>query len=99
MNMPSVIPPMTVRMDEQTRAGVSHLAKLTNRSRSYIINQAVQTYLAKNSAYLEELNEAVESIHTKPTYDAEEVFAWMDTWGTKERKPFSEVVTPHNKHC
>ncbi|MGV6851628.1 MAG: CopG family ribbon-helix-helix protein [bacterium] len=96
--MTSAIPPMTVRLGEREREGVSLLAKLTNRSRSYIVTQAVQDYLAKNAAYLQELNEAVESIETRPSYEAEEVFAWMDTWGTAERKPFEEAVVPHYKN-
>lgn len=97
MKMPATTPATTVRLKPQYKDGVTQLAKLTNRSSSYIINQAVRDYLERNAAYLEELNAAVESIETAPTYEAEQVFAWMDTWRTEERKPFSEVVTPHNK--
>ncbi len=96
--MPSATPPMTVRLSEQQREGVSQLAKLTNRSRSYIISQAVQAYLAKNSAYLQDLQEAVDSIETKPTYEAGEVFAWMKTWGTQEEQPFDKAVVAHYKN-
>ncbi len=94
----SLAVPTTIRLAEEHKRGVTQLAELTNRSRSYIINQAVGDYLRRNATYLQELDEAVASIETGPTYAAEEVFAWMDTWGTKERKPFDEVVTPLYKN-
>lgn len=95
--MPSTIPPMTVRFSEKTRDGVAHLAKLTNRSRSYIINQAVESYLAERNAYLQDLNEAVESIDTRPTYAADDVFTWMRTWGSEDRQSFADAVPPNSK--
>jgi len=89
--MPSSIPPVTVRFNEETRNNLTQFAKLTNRSRSYVINQAVEAFLATRMAYLDELNAAVDSIETHPTYAAKDVFDWMHTWGTEEEKPFDQA--------
>ena len=86
MLMPSAIPPMTVRFSEQTRENVARFAKLTKRSKSFIINEAVEQYLDDKIAYLKDLNEAVASINTHATPPAEDVFSWIHTWGTDEEK-------------
>ena len=46
-----------------------------------------------DAAYLQELNEAVASIDTHPTIPAEEVFAWMRTWGTESEIPMPFIDT------
>ncbi|PWQ99665.1 CopG family ribbon-helix-helix protein [Leucothrix pacifica] len=89
--MPSSITPVTVRFSEETRNNLSQFAKLTNRSRSYVINQAVEAFLSTRMAYLQELNEAVESVDSQPTHAAKDVFDWMQTWGTEEEKPLTET--------
>ncbi len=82
--------PTTIRLNEQNKENVERFSKLTNRSRSYIINEAIEAYVQDRISYVEELNQAVASIDTDPTYSAEDVFSWMKTWGTDEEKPFSE---------
>ncbi len=78
--------PTTVRLKEQNREDIDRFSKLTKRSRSFIVNEAVELYMKNRIHYLEELNEAVASIDTEPTYPAEEVFTWMKTWGTDDEK-------------
>lgn len=82
--------PTTVRLKEQNRKDIDRFAKLTKRSRSFIINEAVELYMKNRIHYLEELNAAVDSIDSEPTYPAKEVFAWMNTWGSDEEKPLEE---------
>jgi len=89
--MPSSTPPMTVRFSEETRNNLAQFAELTNRSRSYVINQAVEAFLATRMVYLQELDAAVESVETHPTYAADDVFDWMHTWGTEDEKPFDQT--------
>ena len=82
--------PTTVRLKEQNREDIDRFSKLTKRSRSFIVNEAVELYMKNRIHYLEELNEAVASIDTKPTYLAEEVFTWMNTWGSANEKSLEE---------
>jgi len=50
--------------------------------------------MEERAAYLSELNEAVASIDTDPTYDFDTVTNWTKTWGTKAEKSLSEVDLP-----
>lgn len=88
--------PTTVRLTEDTHEGLSLLSNLTNRSKSYIINEALKAYLESQSAYLKDLDSAVESIDTQPTYAAEDVFGWMRSWGTEKETSFSESELSNN---
>lgn len=89
--------PFSVRLADEVKNDVDRLAELTNRSRSYVINEAARRYAAERLAYLKELNEAVASIDTRPTYAADDVIAWMETWGTKDEKPLSDANIPAQK--
>jgi len=88
LTMPAT--PTTVRLKEQNRKDIDRFAKLTKRSRSFIVNEAVELYMKNRIHYLEELNAAVDSIDSEPTYPAKEVFAWMNTWGSDEEKSLEE---------
>jgi predicted transcriptional regulator len=89
--MTSANPATTVRFSEKTLVDMDRFAKLTKRSRSFIINEAVESYLEDRIAYLADLDAAVTSIDTQPTYSAETVFGWAKTWGTADEKPLAEA--------
>ncbi len=82
--------PTTIRLNEQNRENIDRFSKLTNRSRSYIINEAVEAYIQDRIHYVEKLDKAVASIDSQPTYAGEDVFSWMKTWGTEEEKPLDQ---------
>jgi predicted transcriptional regulator len=89
--MTSANPATTVRFSEKTLVDMDRFAKLTKRSRSFIINEAVESYLEDRIAYLADLDEAVASIETQATYSAETVFGWMKTWGRKDETSLAEA--------
>ena len=80
----------SVRLPEQLKKDVDTYASMTKRSRSFIVKEAIAAYMAERSAYLAELNEAVEAIDARPTHDFEAVQNWTKTWGTKDEKPLSD---------
>ena len=80
-----------IKLSEKTQVDLDRFAKLTRRSHSFIINEALEHYLQDRMTYLAELDVAVASIDTGPTYPAEEVFQWMRTWGMKDSKRAAEV--------
>lgn len=84
----------TVRLPEKLRDDVEKFASLTKRSRSYVVKEAVASYMEDRLAYLQELDEAIASIDTQPTYPAEEVFAWMRTWGSDEETTLPKSSNP-----
>ena len=85
--MPSTISPTTVRFRERTRENVTRFAKLTKRSRSFIINEAVEVYLKDRIHYLEELNEAVADAHSGFGHSSGQIHTWMKSWGTENELP------------
>jgi len=74
MTMPDTT--FSVRLPEQLKNDVDSYASMTKRSRSFIVKA--------------ELNEAVASIDTHPTYDFDKVTNWIKTWGTEAEKSLSE---------
>jgi len=91
MSAPS---PLSIRLPDAVKKQVDQLASLTDRSRSYLITEAVEKYVAERLAYLHDLDEAVAAIDTEPTYAADDVLTWMGTWGTDEEQSFSEANIP-----
>lgn len=87
-------PPVTVRLSDKARDGVTHVAKITKRSRSFVINEAVERYLIEEAAYLRELDEATASLEKDGGYAWEEVSAWLDTWGTDASVAAYEAMKP-----
>jgi predicted transcriptional regulator len=80
----------SVRLPESTCALVDHLAQISKRSRSYIINAAVEAYVKDRAAYLQDLDEAVATAENGVNFSAEKIFEWMNSWGTK-----NELPSPH----
>ena len=80
-----------IKLSEKTQVNLDRFAKLTNHSYSFIIDEAVEHYVQNRMAYLADLNSAIASIDTGPTYSGEDVFRWMRTWGTEDEKPASEL--------
>jgi predicted transcriptional regulator len=74
----------SVRLPDALRDDVDALAELTKRSRSYIVKEAVAIYMKDRTAYLRDLNEAVADAESGYGHSAEQVFDWMNTWGTED---------------
>ena len=81
----------SVRLPDTLKERLDAYASLTQRSRSFIVKEAIASYIKDRAAYLAELNEAVESIDSSPSYDFENVSAWMKTWGAKDEKSLSKI--------
>jgi predicted transcriptional regulator len=71
----------SIRLPDATRKNIDKLAALSKRSRSYIINEAVEAFVNDRMAYLNDLDTAVRSAETGPGHSSEQIFGWMRTWG------------------
>ena len=79
----------SIRLADDVDKPLESLAIKLDRSKNYLINQAIKEFLAKNS--LEESRwtetlEALESIKSGQSLDESDVNAWLNSWGTGERK-------------
>ncbi len=83
----------SIRLSDDVEQPLESLAKKLDRSRNYLINQAIREFLAKQSMederWLETLA-ALDSIKAGKTFEETEVEAWLSSWGTDDQKPKPE---------
>jgi len=79
----------SVRLNDDIEKPLDSLAKKLDRSKSYLINQAVREFVARLSvddARWEETLEAIDSVKRGELIDESEVNAWLNSWGTENLK-------------
>ena len=87
--------PISVRLADDNQDKVDRFAKMTKRSRSFIINEAVEHYMRDRVKYLEEITEAVEDAQSGYGHSSHQIHAWMKSWGTENELPSPEPdITP-----
>lgn len=79
----------SIRLADDVDKPLESLARKLDRSKNYLINQAIKEFLARQ--LLEESRwsdtlEALESIKSGKSLDEDHVNAWLNSWGTGERK-------------
>ena len=82
----------SVRIPDELLTQLDQAAEKLRRSKSWIINEAVKEYLAREhrkSHMLEETREALADIKAGRVVDGAEVMDWLESWVTD-----SENATP-----
>ena len=77
----------SIRLNSEVELPLENLAHKLDRSKNYIINQAIKEFLQRQSmddARWEDTLEALNSIKSGKTIDGNEVAAWLDSWGSNE---------------
>jgi predicted transcriptional regulator len=80
----------SIRLTDDIDKPLESLAKKLDRSKNYLINQAIKEFLIKHSlenSRWEDTLKALESINTGKTIDEADVNAWLNSWGTNARIP------------
>ncbi|MBL1274644.1 MAG: CopG family ribbon-helix-helix protein [Ectothiorhodospiraceae bacterium] len=82
---------MTLRLDDETNNRLSSLAGATDRTKSYLVMQALKLFLENNEWQVQEIKQSVfeaDSAGPDQFIENDTVMAWMETWGTDdESKP------------
>jgi len=79
----------SIRLADDIDKPLESLANKLDRSKNYLINQAIKEFLARQSVQdsrWADTLEALDSIRSGNTLDESDVNAWLNTWGTGERK-------------
>lgn len=74
----------TIRLSEDLSRELDKLAEESQRSRSWLINQAVKEYVVRTHTDAERWQEtlsALESVKAGRVVEGEEVDAWLAGWG------------------
>ncbi len=77
---------MTIRLDRETRRGLERLARATTRSKAYLAQEAIRSYLAQNAWQIAAIEEGLKAADEGPLVSHEEVSAWLNSWGSKREK-------------
>jgi predicted transcriptional regulator len=84
--MGAVMGVTSVRLQPEIENPLEDLSKKLDRSKSYLINQAVKEFLARNSLeeqrWVETL-EAIDSVKSRKLIEEKAVNDWLESWGTE----------------
>jgi predicted transcriptional regulator len=79
----------SIRIADDVEKPLEVLSRKLDRSKNYLINQAIKEFLARQSledSRWQDTLEALESIKAGKSIDEEDVNAWLNSWGTNSRK-------------
>lgn len=74
-----------IRLSEENKEPLENLAAKLDRSKNYLINQAIKEYIARQAmddAQWADTLKALASIKTGKIVDETEVVSWLKSWGT-----------------
>ncbi len=81
----------SIRLQPEIEKPLEKLAKKLDRSKNYLINQAIKEFLARKSLDEKKWNEtleALESVKSNRVIEEQNVNEWLDSWGqNNEQKP------------
>ena len=76
----------SVRLNSDIETPLENLARRLDRSKNYLINQAIKEFLARQAmedSRWEDTLKALDSIKKGKVIDESEVISWLKTWGTE----------------
>ena len=79
----------SIRLNTEVEAPLEELAQKLDRSKNYIINQAIKEFVIRQSmedARWEDTLIALESVKSGKIIDETEVTAWLQSWGHNDEK-------------
>jgi predicted transcriptional regulator len=77
----------SIRLNAEVEAPLEKLAQKLDRSKNYLINQAIKEYVSRQAmddARWEDTLKALASIKEGKTIDESEVVSWLKSWGTED---------------
>lgn len=79
----------SIRLNPENEAPLENLAQKLDRSKNYIINQAVKEFIARqvmeDSRWADTL-QALDSVKAGESIDEEAVSDWLKSWGSPSEK-------------
>ena len=77
----------SIRLNAEVEVPLENLAQKLDRSKNYLINQAIKEYVARQAmddARWEDTLKALASIKEGKIIDESEVVSWLKSWGTED---------------
>lgn len=79
----------SIRLNAEVEAPLEDLARKFDRSKNYLINQAVKEFIARQAmeeARWADTLEALDSVKAGHSLDEDAVSTWLKSWGNKDEK-------------
>lgn len=77
------------RIDDELEEKLNDIAQKLKRSKSWIINDALKTYIQqeeRKQKMLRDTEEAIADIEADRIVSGKEVMEWLESWGTQNEK-------------
>ena len=77
----------SIRLNAEVEAPLEKLAHRLDRSKNYLINQAIKEFVARQAmddARWEDTLKALASLKEGKAIDGSEVLSWLESWGTDD---------------
>jgi len=71
----------TIRMENKTLDRIDAMAKSLSRSRTWVINQAIERFLSYEEWFVREVNAGLEEMRDGDLASPEEIRAGLQKWG------------------
>jgi len=71
---------MTLRLEDDLKNRLEQLAKLTNRSKSFLASEAIRDFVDQNEWQLKEIRDALDEDRTGQFASTDEVEAVLTRW-------------------
>ena len=81
------ISPISVRLDADLNDRVTAIAAALDRSKSWVIEQAVADFVAVQEWQLAAIDEGIKAADAGQVVAHEEVVAWVRSWGSPDELP------------
>ncbi len=84
----------SVRIQPEVEAGLVAMSERLHRSKSWIINQALREFIAREAEGAERWQQtlvALESVAQGRVVKGEAVQAWLESWGSADELPMPEI--------
>lgn len=89
-----IMPMTSVRMSDQLMDKLETIAEKLDRSKGWIIKDAVNQYVERidrKEKMLAETRQALSEIESGNVVDGGEVIAWIESWGSEKEKNAPQV--------
>lgn len=79
----------SIRLNSEVEIPLEDLARKLDRSKNYLINQAIKEFVARQSmeeARWIDTQAALESVKSGKSISEKKVKSWLESWGAKNEK-------------
>jgi predicted transcriptional regulator len=82
--------PVSIRLDTALNDRVAAIAAVLDRPKSWVIEQAVQDFVAVQEWQLAAIDEGIAAADTGRVVAHEDVVAWVQSWGRPDELPMPQ---------